>query len=487
MKKLLSLLFVLGLALSACGTSPTQSALPTRTYTPSLVSTATSSSTATQTPIPPTSTVTPLPTIPTFTPTFDASAIVTVTPAEKVECPKENVNIKPTFQLPDSFSCSINGGAMEECFPKGLDEIFLGYLNSGGSIDALLNLYISSAPAEERQYFYQDVTGDSVPELMLYDLSFFSEPLFYYCEGGEYKLFDVNYYDYTDYKVKFISIRDLNKNNLPEIIFTIKGCWDNGCFGVSSFEWGGKTFIDRSPTTEMWGVKNFELIDVDHNGTTEIILTGSHPGMGTYIENIPWRYETKIYSWNGKAFTLASMHFDMPEYRFQAIQDADTNVLVRHFTEAFAFYKDAIFSKELSWWSEEREEYEKQLFLVSFDPTKPTPQPEPPEDLTEYPRLAAYAYYRIMLLHLVQGGEAEAASTYQTLYETFGNDPYAAPYVEMASAFWKSYQSTHKMYDGCAAAIQYAVEHPEILVPLGSDYHGWQSHIYVPADVCPFR
>ncbi|HEX9387848.1 MAG TPA: hypothetical protein VF918_16110, partial [Anaerolineales bacterium] len=60
-------------------------------------------------------------------------------------------------------------------------------------------------------------------------------------------------------------------------------------------------------------------------------------------------------------------------------------------------------------------------------------------------------------------------------------------YVEMATAFWDAYQSTHKMYDGCAAAIQYAVEHPEILIPLGSDYHGSQSHTYVPADVCPFR
>jgi hypothetical protein len=46
---------------------------------------------------------------------------------------------------------------------------------------------------------------------------------------------------------------------------------------------------------------------------------------------------------------------------------------------------------------------------------------------------------------------------------------------------------THKMYDGCAAAIQYAAEHPEILVPLGSDYHGAQAKIYKPEDVCPFR
>ena len=64
---------------------------------------------------------------------------------------------------------------------------------------------------------------------------------------------------------------------------------------------------------------------------------------------------------------------------------------------------------------------------------------------------------------------------------------HVAPYVEMESAFWEAYQSTKKMYYGCAAAIQFAVEHPEILVPLGSDYHGWQSHIYEPADVCPFR
>ena len=67
------------------------------------------------------------------------------------------------------------------------------------------------------------------------------------------------------------------------------------------------------------------------------------------------------------------------------------------------------------------------------------------------------------------------------------NDQYGRPYVEMATAFWNGYQSTYKMYDGCAAAIQYAAEHPEILTPLGSDYHSSQSHIYVPADVCPFR
>jgi hypothetical protein len=108
-------------------------------------------------------------------------------------------------------------------------------------------------------------------------------------------------------------------------------------------------------------------------------------------------------------------------------------------------------------------------------------------DKTEYPRLAAYAYYRIMLLHFVQGHESDAGTVYKTLEQKFSNTQYGRSYYEMAAAFWNAYQSTHKMYDGCATAIQYAVEHPGILIPLGRDYHGSQSHTYVPADVCSFR
>jgi hypothetical protein len=92
-----------------------------------------------------------------------------------------------------------------------------------------------------------------------------------------------------------------------------------------------------------------------------------------------------------------------------------------------------------------------------------------------------------MLLYLVQGKESDATTSYNTLREKFSSDPYGHPYFEMATAFWEAYQSPQRMYDGCRAAIQYAVEHPEIMILLGSDYHGWQSHIYVPADVCPFR
>ena len=193
--------------------------------------------------------------------------------------------------------------------------------------------------------------------------------------------------------------------------------------------------------------------------------------------------------WNGNTISLYQAEYSPPYYRFQALQDGDALTTEGKFTRALHFYQQTIFDKELQWFTAERSVYDFWGYHSKYFPSfaEPTSTATPQLDSTEYPRLAAYAYYRIMLLHLVQGGEAEAASTYQTLYETFGTDPHAAPYVEMASAFWEAYQSTNKMYDGCAAAIQYAVEHPEILIPLGSDYHGWQSHVYEPADVCPFR
>ncbi len=118
---------------------------------------------------------------------------------------------------------------------------------------------------------------------------------------------------------------------------------------------------------------------------------------------------------------------------------------------------------------------------------KETPIPTPIPDPAEYPRLAAYAYYRMVILHTFLGEMDPAKVKYATLQEKFPADSPGYPYVEMATAFWDAYQSTQKMYDGCAAAIDYAAAHPEILTPLGSDYHGAQSHTYVPADVCPFR
>ena len=178
--------------------------------------------------------------------------------------------------------------------------------------------------------------------------------------------------------------------------------------------------------------------------------------------------------------------FGPPQYRFQAVEDADWEVINGEYKKAFSSYQDAIFDNKLGWWSPERQLYSVINLPGNHDPAMPMPT-SPSEDETEYPRLAAYAYYRMLILH-TRLAELDAATTqYATLRQKFPASSPGHPYAEMAAAFWQAYRSTARMYTACAAAIAYADAHPEILVPLGSDYHGAQSHIYTAADVCPFR
>ena len=224
------------------------------------------------------------------------------------------------------------------------------------------------------------------------------------------------------------------------------------------------------------------LIRDFHN---ELILDSGVPVWETYYSGLPWRNKRTYYKWNGQNYVPYKREFTQPEFRFQAVQDGDLAFSQEEYDKALSLYQEAIFSDKLNGYSLEIRENLQAVWDAGFG-TGPTPTPYPVE-IDEYPKLAAYAYYRIMLLHIGQEHESDASTVYNTLKQKFGSDPYGRPYVEMATAFWNAYQSTHKMYDGCAAAIQYAAEHPEILIPLGSDYHGWQAKIYKPEDVCPFR
>ncbi len=388
----------------------------------------------------------------------------------------------PDFQIPNIGAClQKNDG--RDCFPSNLATKYLSFLNSGGSPRLLIQLYRIN---DSYPYFYQDVTGDGVPELMLYDSSVFSSPHIYYCEQGHYRMYDA-LEEYGGFWINFGGVQDLNADNIPEILFTSSDCSGVGCFGVSALEWNGDTFQDLSPTAGMWGVKEWHVED-GKNGTKEIVLSGDRPGACCYDLMIPWRLRTDTYAWDGKTFSLAYETFAPAQYRYQAVQDGDREVRYGNYDNAMQLYRNVIFNDKLEWWSADRKAYLFQEYYRGRFHKYIYPQvlPPPSSNYAEYPRLAAYAYYRIMLLQIVQGRTAEAAATYATLQQDFGKDPYGQPYVQMATAFWDTYRSTSSMYDGCAAAIGYAAQHPEILDPLNSGSLV-QDHYYKPADVCPFR
>lgn len=477
MKKFVFALLAMIVLLSGCGQSTPVPINENINSTPSLTPTNTAPPLPSATP---TASITPLPTIPTFTPTFDASTIVTVTPASKAECPKE-VTTTIDFLIPKLLDeRSVSSPNLIN------DSKVLDYLNNGGSLSVLLAELQNSFMSD--MYKYQDITGDGVNDLSIaYRLGFeYRDVRIYVCANGKYQSFSAINDNWEPLKNSTIilAIKDLNGNDIPEIVIS-----DTPILII--LEWQGSSFNRYTLRAPSSMKSPGEIKDLNNDGLDEIIFIGKETRVYRlgFDENIytgaPWRDEIIVYSWDGSAYSKQSSNYLSAEYRFQAIQDADQFTIQENYKQALMLYQNAILEDKLLSWSPEMHAYELDILEArKNDQITPTP---PPPDSTEYPRLAAYAYYRIMLLHLAQGQESDATATYNTLQQIFGNDPYAHPYVEMASAFWEAYQSTHKMYDGCAAAIQYVVEHPEILIPLGSDYHGWQAKVYKPADVCPFR
>lgn len=471
--KLLQVLITLIFLTTACAPAvivfPT--ATVTATETPSPRPTNTSSPTETLNP-----SITPLPIIPTFTQTFDASTIIRVTPAPKAECPKENSEVVATFATPDKYGFY----EMELHRPSEI----LDYLNSGGQWASEWGPLI-------------DLTGDDLSEVVFKSMSAYS---IFGCKNGKYE--DLLLFS-GDFDVVLEGTPDLNKNGIPEVILLNRVHY--GYIHVSIFEWDGNEFrslIDMGryapddPPIDWvtFNEENYKLADMNADGFQEIVVVydvhqQSKGVLGGF--DIAWqrplRDQTIILGWNGRNFVNTKQGNNAPpEYRFQAVQDGDEQVRFGNYKAALSFYQAAIFDDRLEWWSPERREYEIQVLQSEYGLTAtvfPTPMP----DNTEYPRLAAYAYYRIMLLHFAQEHNSDAGTVYKTLEQKFENSQYGRSYYEMATAFWEAYQATQSMYNGCVASIQYAVVHPEILTPLGSDYHGGYSYTYVPADVCPFR
>lgn len=316
------------LFLSACGQSTPIPIIENRTSTPSPLPTSTATSLPSVTP---TASITPLPTIPTFTPTFDVSRVVTVTPAPQAECPNENSSLKPDFQL--------------DYYSSEADQKIPEFLNRGGSISVLVSEM--SKVYNEYSYRFVDVTNDGTPELIfdgfakLYDTFYILR-----CENSHYTVFSGEKAMGVSEGFNIYKIVDTNKNSVPEIVIYARGCTGNGCYRFFIGEWNGKTFVNLAPEAYLDGVNEgkIQIKDINNDGILELILVG-----GSYDFNVPWRQSIHTYMWGGRIFAEQPIEYVQPVYRFETIQDADAATLTGKYDGASRLYQAAVSDSNLAW------------------------------------------------------------------------------------------------------------------------------------------
>ena len=423
------------------------------------------------------------------------------------ETVKPSQTLTPTLGAPicpakSEAPASFHPPSMESF--RSLAEAFepqiLDYLNSQGSADGLqialssLSLNLDDIAWKTKAQVYTiDATNDSVPDIIIglifstdeYD---FSDGFLWVfsCSEGKFQKVHSEYIGSIQFSENdgIREVRDMNLNHIPEIVYSyIDNVGAHGYFTRPFFilEWDGthfadlieyKGFYDPSVTVAYATVYNGDgdIIDTDGDDTLELVLSN---GIAGHYGG-PQRRRTDILAWNGEAYSLSRWEYEPATYRFQAVQDGDDATRFGDYQQALASYQKAIFDEALFGW-------QAGYYLDLYAPTPPVPDPD------ERPRLEAYARYRIVLLHTVQGNFAAAQTVYETLQMKFQPDAVGYPYAELAAAFWNEFILTEDISSACRKAIDYAGAHEEdLLGPLGPGFYGVQGFYYSAEDLCPF-
>jgi len=421
-------------------------------------------------------------------PSFSTSTKISASDVPSGQCPKEDPNLE--FDVDKAWE-STAPGEQNQHFTKYV----LNFLNAGGTAQSILVAFERQNSENIDTYFRaDDITGDQIPEIV------FSYGIWldvFACKGAKYELTFTDTYESDLDGVSIIDVTDINRDGLAEVIVSFDGCMGDRCPILRVYEWNGKDFqnLIANPNSgdgcSFLPVAPFEVKtqDIDNNDTKEIILSNnSNPWPDI---DFPYRKETRICMWNGQNIVVNKSEYDAPYYRFQAVQDGDKATLAGDYNKALVFYQRTINDKELQWFTQDRKQYDFWIYhskyFPSFKEPTPTASPSMVQDPNEYPNLAAYAYYRIMLVYILQNDTAKAESTFSTLQSNF---PLGSPgnyFGQVASSFWQEYQPLMNVQSSCLKVIEYAQNHPLPTEYLGDWDHGVHSIHYTPESICPFK
>ena len=437
---------------------PTMTNLPV-SATPSKTLAPTQTATASLTP-------TPIRTA-TFVPpqSFDVSTIKTITPAMAAQCPTSNPDLPFDVTRGIIFFSDSRSSNRE---PNYDFDYVLEYLNNGGTINSLTLSYYKEFNQEIGYTInIKDVTGDQNPEIILRNIGGIG---IIGCKDGKYymtsyiqdDLFGAWYRD-------AVTLRDLNNNGLPDIILHSDPCGFGDCPYYQIYEWNGNVFqqltIQPCEGISAYPVET-EYKDIDSNGTIEMIFSYNGKSKPIDIFGFPYRQRVLTCMWNGQNFVVYSDQYEAPFYRLQAVRDADREVKYQHYDMGIKLYQQAIDDKKLEWYSDDRNVIAYGKYFAEYynypDVGIAIPN-DVQQDPNEYPNLAAYSYFRIVLIRLLQGDMIAAQDTFMKAEQAYPIDQTGGQFIQMAKILLEGYQSTEEIGQACQGVREYAIENQDSL------------------------
>jgi hypothetical protein len=227
-------------------------------------------------------------------PTFNPNNVVTHTPAPPAQCPAEN----PEFVVQLDENRFWDYGNRLNLIQETLDE--------GASLQQVADAVNEISEKEYGRavniYPLLDLNGDGVQELVVDQLlSHFA----FGCDNGGYRII-LDYYtvDGGHGDTEIVAVEDMNLDSTPEIVL-IYSVGSGGDLQADILEWNGREFVSlvRSnlaenaeitnslvralywydlhhwwyPLPTMNGWADVEILDIDNNGTKELILKDDGP------------------------------------------------------------------------------------------------------------------------------------------------------------------------------------------------------------------
>lgn len=417
--------------------------------------------------------VTTLPEIPTATvpPATATPPPATALLATETPVPEASPTLPPSPTpggepcLPSQAQVSLQAGDFSS-FPQSI----LDFLNAGGSLEALdQGLYTAGVANQPISVAAADLTGDGSRDVVvsIYNPDSVAIPpggslLIYTCASGQYRL---SYEENTEDTWGAPGIRylqDLNDDGSAELVAARPTCGAHTCFeDITILAWDGSTFENRlEGTTTDLPYPDVFLEDPEGDGNYDLIVVGSGIGsVGAGPQRSlmrSWVYDPETELWIPAGETLGESN-----YRIHVLHDAEMSALVGAYDEALLLYGRVVQDTTLEDWN----------------------APD-----TERANLGAYALFKTGVVHLLQGNQEFAQSTFNQQAETYPAGTTGHAYVELAQVFQDAYAGDESVIQGCAAARQYASQHAEeILEPLGPTTFGYANPEFEPEDICPWE